>query len=216
MVNITENGASKDVANSYAAPTSPEKPDKGRIQIVKHTDTGLTKVETPEEGATFEVYLTSAGSYAAAKETERDFLTIDKDGFARTKDLPVGNYTVHQVSGWEGSELIADFTVEISENDQTYSRVPPGARRLKSYSEEFEEVYDFIAPRTRLGGRSLTCCLMGDILISVASAWDAGIEKSKGEITSRAFGGHASAWGVGGRNGLIRAVGLTFLASCAA
>lgn len=80
-------------------------------------------METPEEGATFEVYLTSAGSYAAAKETERDFLTIDKDGFARTKDLPVGNYTVHQVSGWEGSELIADFTVEISENDQTYSYI---------------------------------------------------------------------------------------------
>ena len=39
-------------------------------------------------GAKFEVFLKSAGSYAATKDTERDILTCDENGFAETKDLP--------------------------------------------------------------------------------------------------------------------------------
>ena len=57
------------------------------------------KIETPEEDAIFAVYLKSAGSYEAAKDTERDYLTCDENGFAQSKDLPYGVYTVHQVSG---------------------------------------------------------------------------------------------------------------------
>ena len=34
--------------------------------------------------------------------------------------LPYGTYTVHQVSGWDGRELMPDFDVYISNNDQTY------------------------------------------------------------------------------------------------
>ena len=60
---------------------------KGNIAIIKHTDDGETQIETPETGATFEVYLKAAGSYDAAKETERDILTCDENGFAQTKDL---------------------------------------------------------------------------------------------------------------------------------
>lgn len=55
---------------------------KGNIAIIKHTDDGETQIETPETGATFEVYLKDAGSYDAAKETERDILTCDENGFA--------------------------------------------------------------------------------------------------------------------------------------
>ena len=47
----------------------------------------------------------SAGSYDAAKDTERNYLTCDENGFAETKDLPYGIYTVHQVKGWDGREL---------------------------------------------------------------------------------------------------------------
>ena len=93
---------------------------KGNIAIIKHTDDGETQIETPETGATFEVYLKAAGSYDAAKETERDILTCDENGFAQTKDMPYGIYTVHQVSGWEGSELMPDFDVFISQNGATY------------------------------------------------------------------------------------------------
>ena len=93
---------------------------KGNIAIIKHTDDGETQIETPEEGAVFEVYLKSAGSFANAKESERDTLICDENGFAQTKDMPYGTYTVHQVSGWEGRELMDDFDVLIAKDAQTY------------------------------------------------------------------------------------------------
>ncbi|WP_207659389.1 SpaA isopeptide-forming pilin-related protein [Ruminococcus sp. AF37-20] len=93
---------------------------KGNIAIIKHSDDGSTQIETPEVGAEFEVYLKSSGSYANAVETERDHLTCDENGFAQTKDMPYGIYTVHQTVGWEGTEFIADFDVNISESGQTY------------------------------------------------------------------------------------------------
>ena len=93
---------------------------KGNIAIIKHTDDGETQIETPEVGATFEVYLKLAGSFENAKETERDVLTCDENGFAQTKDMPYGIYTVHQTSGWEGRELMKDFDVFISADGQTY------------------------------------------------------------------------------------------------
>ena len=93
---------------------------KGNIAIIKHTDNGDTQIETPEEGAVFEVYLKSAGSYENAKETERDMLTCDENGFAQTKDMPYGIYTVKQTSGWEGRELMKPFDVFINKDGQTY------------------------------------------------------------------------------------------------
>lgn len=93
---------------------------KGKISIIKHTDDGSTKIEAPEKGAEFQVYLKSAESYNKAKETERDTLVCDEYGFAETKDLPYGTYTVHQTKGWNGTEFIADFDVFISENNKTY------------------------------------------------------------------------------------------------
>ena len=92
----------------------------GSIAIIKHSDNGDTQIETPEEGAEFAVYLKSAGSYDAAKESERDYLTCDENGFAQTKDLPYGVYTVHQVSGWDGRELMDDFDVFITEDGEVY------------------------------------------------------------------------------------------------
>ena len=93
---------------------------KGNIAIIKHTDDGEAQIETPETGATFEVYLKAAGSYDAAKETERDILTCDENGFAQIKDLPYGVYVVEQTSGWEGRELMKPFEVFISKDGQTY------------------------------------------------------------------------------------------------
>ena len=109
----------------------------GNIQLVKHTDDldpdvsgdentdepNEGVIEHPEAGAVFEVYLKAAGSYDAAKESERDLLTTDGDGFASSKMLPYGHYTIHQVSGEEGKAFIPDFTVFISSNGQTYSYI---------------------------------------------------------------------------------------------
>ena len=62
----------------------------------------------------------SAGSFENAEETERDVLTCDENGFAQTKDMPYGIYTVKQTSGWEGRELMKPFDVFISKDGQTY------------------------------------------------------------------------------------------------
>lgn len=93
---------------------------KGNIALIKHTDNGETQIETPEVGAEFEVFLKSAGGYGTAKDSERDYLVCDENGFAQTKDLPYGIYTVHQVKGWDGRELLADFDVYIAKDGQTY------------------------------------------------------------------------------------------------
>lgn len=105
---------------------------KGKIAIIKHTDDGSTKIETPEKGAEFQVYLKSSGNYAKAKDSEHDMLTCDEYGFAETKDLPYGTYTVHQTKGWNGTEFIADFDVFISENNKTYKYLINNAS-LESY-----------------------------------------------------------------------------------
>ena len=106
--------------NAAPAVAVAEQVQKGNITIIKHSDNGDTKIETPEEGAVFAVYLKAAGSYEAAKDTERDYLTCDENGFAQSKDLPYGVYTVHQVSGWEGRELMSDFDVFIAKDGETY------------------------------------------------------------------------------------------------
>jgi len=58
---------------------------KGNIAIIKHSDDGSTQIETPEVGAEFEVYLKSSGSYEAAKDSEKDYLVCDENGYAATK-----------------------------------------------------------------------------------------------------------------------------------
>lgn len=105
---------------------------KGKIAIIKHTDDGSTKIETPEKGAEFQVYLKSSGSYTKAKESERDTLTCDEYGFAETKELPYGTYTVHQTKGWNGTEFIADFEVFVNDNGKTYKYLINNAS-LESY-----------------------------------------------------------------------------------
>ncbi len=93
---------------------------KGKIAVIKHCDDGETQIETPEEGAEFQVFLKSAGSYADAKETERDTLICDSYGFAESKLLPYGIYTVKQTKGWDGKELMPAFDVFVSENNEVY------------------------------------------------------------------------------------------------
>lgn len=101
----------------------PEDVILGRIAITKHTDhaeKGLEQIEQPEEGAQFQIYLASAGSFDAAKENERDLLTTNSYGFAKSCDLPYGRYVVHQIAGLDGTKFVPDFMVAISEHDETY------------------------------------------------------------------------------------------------
>ena len=92
---------------------------KGQIALHKQYETLDDLAE--EQGAEFDIYLKSAGSYAAAKETERDHITTGADGMATTKDLPYGTYVVHQTKGGNGRHLVEDFDVVISEDGKVYS-----------------------------------------------------------------------------------------------
>ena len=108
------------VENNAVKMTVKEEVIKGKISLIKHSDDGTTQIETPEEGAEFEVYLKSAGSYDNAKESEKDYLVCDENGFDETKFLPYGIYIVHQTKGWENTEWMQDFEVVISENEKNY------------------------------------------------------------------------------------------------
>lgn len=112
----------KDYTVEYNNPdiTVMEQVIKGKISIIKHTDDGETQIETPEKGAEFQVYLKSSGSFVNADKDERDTIVCDQDGFASTKLLPYGVYTVHQTKGWDGREKITDFDVFINTDGKTY------------------------------------------------------------------------------------------------
>ena len=92
---------------------------KGQIALHKQYETLDDLAE--EQGAEFDIYLKSAGSFDAAKETERDHITTGADGMATTKDLPYGTYVVHQSKGGNGLQLVSDFDVSISEDGKVYS-----------------------------------------------------------------------------------------------
>lgn len=105
---------------------------KSNIMLIKHCDDGSTQIETPEDGAEFEVFLKFSGSYENAKSTERDYLITNKDGIAISKSLPYGLYTVKQIKGKDGYEIMPDFDVFISDNAEIYSYIINDAP-LKSY-----------------------------------------------------------------------------------
>lgn len=91
---------------------------KGHIQITKQIEM-LGADAQLEQGTEYQVYLKSAGSYANAKDTERDYLVTGADGKSITKDLPYGTYTLHQVKGVPGREF-KDMDVDVHENGKTY------------------------------------------------------------------------------------------------
>lgn len=86
----------------------------------------------PENGAVFEIYLKSAGSYENATKMDDDRIydrgtanaegkVIWSTGTAYTKKLAYGTYVVHQVSGWDNRELVNDFEVKITDSDQHFT-----------------------------------------------------------------------------------------------
>ena len=91
---------------------------KGKISLTKQIEM-LGADAQLEQGAEYQVYLKSAGSYNAAKDTERDYLVTGADGKSITKDLPYGTYTLHQVKGVPSREF-KDMDVDVHENGKTY------------------------------------------------------------------------------------------------
>lgn len=97
-----------------------EKPIKGDVAIIKGMGNGTAGIVPFEKSAQFQIYLASAGSYDRAKATERDILTTDLNGYAKSKQLPYGTYVVHQTVGADNTEKCPDFYVNVTENGKTY------------------------------------------------------------------------------------------------
>ena len=99
-----------------------ENPITGQVEVFKKATNSVTGEKQYENGAMFEVYLKSAGSYANADESERDILTTNNKGYAISKKLPYGVYVIHQTSGWEG-HIIDDVLYDM--NIDTNGKVVP-------------------------------------------------------------------------------------------
>lgn len=90
------------------------------MAIIKGMGNGTAGIVPFEKSAQFQVYLASAGLYDKAKATERDILTTDLNGYAKSKQLPYGTYVVHQIIGADNTEKCPDFYVNVKENGRTY------------------------------------------------------------------------------------------------
>lgn len=82
------------------------------------------RVETPEAGAEFLVYLRKAESYENARALERDRLVTDENGYAKTKALPYGVYVLEQIKGAPGYELKGPILFEIDGTEDILNPPP--------------------------------------------------------------------------------------------
>ena len=99
-----------------------ETPYEGTISIQKFLG-GSNAVKASEPDAEFQIYLKSAGSYEASPEESRQTITTDANGYAVTKRLPYGTYTIHQTKGNNKYYFIDDIDVTISENNANYHKI---------------------------------------------------------------------------------------------
>ena len=130
LLNDTVYVAKTDIVNGTVRTTNlptddnaaQETPYEGTISIQKFLGGGST-VKISEPDAEFEIYLTSAGSYDAAPEESRQTITTDANGYAITKRLPYGTYTVHQTKGNNKYYFVDDMEITISENNANYHKI---------------------------------------------------------------------------------------------
>ena len=130
LINDTIYVAQTILENNYVKTTNlpteekaaQETPYEGTISIQKFLG-GSDAVKTSEPDAEFEIYLKSAGSYDAAPEESRQIITTDTNGYALTKRLPYGTYTIHQTKGNNKYYFINDVDVTISENNANYHKI---------------------------------------------------------------------------------------------
>ena len=99
-----------------------ETPYEGTISIQKFLG-GSNAVKASEPDAEFQIYLKSAGSYDASPEDSRQTITTDANGYAITKRLPYGTYTIHQTKGNNKYYFIDDIDVTISDNNANYHKI---------------------------------------------------------------------------------------------
>lgn len=130
LINDTVYVAQTILENNYVKTTNlptddkaaQETPYEGTISIQKFLG-GSNAVKASEPDAEFQIYLKSAGSYDASPEDSRQTITTDANGYAITKRLPYGTYTIHQTKGNNKYYFIDDIDVTISDNNANYHKI---------------------------------------------------------------------------------------------
>lgn len=130
LINDTVYVAQTSLTNNYIVTTNlptddkaaQETPYEGTISIQKFLG-GSNAVKTSEPDAEFKIYLKSAGSYDASPEDSRQTITTDANGYAITKRLPYGTYTIHQTKGNNKYYFVDDMEITISENNANYHKI---------------------------------------------------------------------------------------------
>jgi len=99
----------------------------GKIAITKYTD--LKDPANPGkfkilEGARFQIYLKSAGSYEEARENEKAEIVTDASGYARTGYLPYGTYIIREIETPDDFELIdGELELELFEGSTKVTEI---------------------------------------------------------------------------------------------
>lgn len=97
---------------------------QGRIQIVKSAHTGDNGLVKGLGGVEFTVKLHSDVLKNGWDNAQVfDTLITGEDGVAVTQNLPYGTYLIKESKTPEGYSVSEDFLVNISENNQTYTRI---------------------------------------------------------------------------------------------
>lgn len=107
---------------------------KGKIQVKKYAYNSVSDEKQNEKGATFHVWLKSAGSYDKAAEAVRNVITIGSDGTGTSKELPYGIYCIRQNTGWDGYDVDSTvYEAAIDANGTTVTETTSG-KSLEIYN----------------------------------------------------------------------------------
>lgn len=121
-------------ADNHLALTVSDKVITGKIHVSKYARNQVSGSKQPEDGATFRIWLKSAGSYDKAAMNLRDEITIDKNGNGSSKDLPYGTYCLQQLSGWNGYDLDETvYEVAVTKHGETVT-ADTGGHKLELYN----------------------------------------------------------------------------------
>lgn len=96
---------------------------KGKVQIQKTLVDTISNKTVMEKGAVFQVYPKEYLTYDRAPQSLRDEIKTDEQGNAMTKELPLGNYMMHQTYAGKNRTISQDSTIVI-ENDMATVFLP--------------------------------------------------------------------------------------------
>ena len=92
---------------------------KGRIQINKKVNDSMSNIICAENGAAFQIRSADYLTFEKTPVNLRDEITTDMQGIAKSKELPLGNYIVHQITASENISISKDIPIVIESDMQT-------------------------------------------------------------------------------------------------